>query len=311
MKDKLSRIWKFLIKPSRTFDLICYGLFAGLSIASILMLNFSPTSPPQLILYSGMGITFFYCVYLFIRYDYFAIKSYFKGVKIRLSKKNRFLNRLFNDTYFRTMLGTTFSLILGIGFVTYNAIAGLIYHSVWNGSISVYYGFLVSIRVVFILSEYIFHRKEMAEDIKDDYRNRIFKAEGVLLILLNIALIAPVTILALSKKQVHLPMWVAIAEACYTFYKVIACIYSFARSRKNGNLFVKGIKNLNLTSATITMLSLENTMILTFSQNPSDMQLLMIMSAFVVMLINLSIALLTYLRGKKYVENTIIKEEQL
>ncbi len=311
MKEKLLKLWNFLIAPNKTFSLICYGLFAGTSIATIVMLCLLPASPLLLVLYSGMGITFFYCTYLFIRYDYFIIKNAFKSAKLRLSSKNKLLNKYFNDTYFRTMLGTIFSLVLGLGFVAYNAIAGLLYHSVWNGSISIYYGFLVAIRAVFLISEFIFHKKDFEEIKKNEYRNKIFKSEGVLLLLLNVALIAPVTILALSKKQVYLPMWVAIAEASYTFYKVIACIYSFAKSRKSANLSIKGIKNLNLTSATVSMLSLENTMILTFSEEPNTMQLLMIMSAFVVMLINLSIAILTYKSGKKLVNNTNIKEEQL
>ena len=311
MKEKLMEIYQFLIKPTKAVSLLCYGLFLLFSIVSIILACTIPSSILTTIFYSGMGITFFYCAYLFIRYDYKKVRDSYRKTKAWLSSKSKFLNRLINDSYFSTMLGTILSLILGVGFVAYNAVAGLIYHSVWNGSISIYYGFLVAIRVLILASELYLHKKDLSGTEKELFRTKIFIAEGVLLLLLNVALIAPVTILALSKKQVSMPMWVAIADACYTFYKVIACVYSFVKHRKNSNLSIKGIKRLNLTCATISTLSLENTMILTFSENPSDMQLLMIMSALAVMLINLSVALLTYLGGKKSKENISKKEETI
>lgn len=311
MKEKFMEIYQFLIKPTKAVSLLCYGLFLLFSIVSIILACTIPSSVLTTIFYSGMGITFFYCAYLFIRYDYKKVRDFYRKTKVWLSSKSKFLNRLINDSYFSTMLGTILSLILGVGFVAYNAVAGLIYHSVWNGSISVYYGFLIVIRVVILISELYLHKKDLSDTEKELFRTKVFIAEGVLLLLLNVALIAPVTILALSKKHVSMPMWVAIADACYTFYKVIACIYSFIKHRKNSNLSIKGIKRLNLTCATISTLSLENTMILTFSENPGDMQLLMIMSALAVMLINLSVALLTYLGGKKSKENISKKEETI
>lgn len=311
MKEKFTKIYEFLIKPPKAFSLLCYGLFVLFSAISITLACTIPTSIVTTIFYSGMGVTFFYCAYLFIRYDYKKIRDSYRKTKAWLSSKSRFLNRLINDSYFSTMFSTILSLILGVGFVTYNAVAGLIYHSVWNGSISVYYGFLIVIRVVILASELYLHKNDLSDTEKELFRAKIFISEGVLLLMLNVALIAPVTILALSKKQVNMPMWVAIADASYTFYKVIACIYSFIKHRKNSNLSIKGIKRLNLTCATISILSLENTMILTFSENPSAMQLLMIMSALAVMLINLSVALLTYLGGKKTKENINKKEETI
>ncbi len=314
MKEKFRKMYEFLKKPTLWFELMCYGVFVVASALCILFLCLGGFEAILPVTYSIMGVTFFYCTYLFVRYDYKAIKSYFRSLKVRLSQKSKLLDGLFNNIYFRTNLATAFSLLLGIGFVCYNAYAGLKFHSVWNGSISIYYSFLVVIRVLFLIYEMVLIKhNEMGNSQKDQLRAKMFRFEGILLILLNIALIAPVTILALSKKQVNLPMWVAIVNACYAFYKIIVCVYSFVKTRKNTALSIKGIKNLNLTSAIITMLSLENTMILTFSESPSDMQLLMIFSALGTMIINLVIAIRTYLignaevkklKGENYDENT-------
>lgn len=312
MKEKLKQVYEFFKKPPLWFGLLCYGLFLAFSALCILFLCLGGFETLLLILYSGMGITFFYCTYLFIRYDYRTIKMAFRSLKAKLSQKSKLMDNLFNNLFFRTTLATSFSLLLGIGFVTYNAYAGLKYHSVWNGSTSIYYGFLVAIRVLFLICEAVLTKGHNLDDAQKNLtRAKMFRFEGILLILLNVALIAPVTILALSKKQVDLPMWVAIVNASYAFYKIIVCVYSFVKTRKTAPLSIKGIKNLNLTSALITMLSLENTMILTFSKTPKDMQLLMIFSALAVMLFNLFIATRTYTLGKRAVqiESSTLKGE--
>lgn len=307
MKEKFKKVLIFLKQPNLLFSLICYGLFAitaGLTIA-FLCLNISSRTVLML-LYSVMGITFFYCAYLFVMFDFKKIKNAFKSLKTRLSQKSSFLNKLFNDTYFRTMLFTSISLLLGFGFVAYNAFAGIYYQSIWNGSISVYYMLLVLIKMLFLIGEYkLTKNKNITNEQKNLKRITMFKNEGWLLIFLNIVLIVPVVLLITSQKNVNLPMWVAIADATFSFYKMITCIYSFVKSRKNNNFSIKGIKNLNLVSACVTILSLTYTMIITFSEEVSaGIHTLMILSAVAVVCVNMWIALLTLKQGKKQLINT-------
>lgn len=253
-------------------------------------------------LYGGLGITFFYCAYLFIRFDFKKIRLACKNAKGKLSQKSKLLNKLFNDIYFRTILGTCLSLFLGICFVVYNAFAGIYYHSVWNGSISVYYGLLVVIKISFLYGEFSLVKKGLSQEETEFKRAKMFRLEGVLLLLVNIALICPITLLALSKKEVNLPVWVAIASACYTFYKMIVCTHSFIKTRRQDNLSIKGLKNLNLMGALVTLLSLENTMIITFSEGEMEgMKILMIISSLIVMVLLLTLATLTFIKGKKEV----------
>lgn len=262
------------------------------------------------IFYAGMGLTFFYSIYLFIILDYPNIKKFFIDLKNKICQKSKFINALFTSRYARTMTTTTFSLFLGVCFVGYNAFVGLYFHSIWNGSISIYYGLLVAIRIVFLWGEYRISREDRQEEEKDLKRAKMFKLGGVLLLCVNMALVIPVTLLATAQKNVNLPMWVAIANAGYTFYKVSGCIYSFIKTRRESILTIKGIKNLNLTSATVSLLSLENIMIITFSESiDSGMEIMMMLSAFVAMIINIWIAVTTLTLGKKEVakcENELI-----
>lgn len=301
MKEKLRKIFHFLKKPNAIFSCLCYGLFFAFTTLAFVFLFCGISQTLLYIAYSLMGVTFFYCCYLFIMYDFKKIKLSLKNLKLKIASKSKFLNKLFYDIYYRTLLFTYFSLFLGICFVGYNAFAGLYYHSIWNGSISVYYALLVIIRIVFLLCENkILHSENISEIEKNFKRAKIFKAEGILLICVNITLVVPITLLATSQKDVNLPMWIAIADACFTFYKMTICIYSFVKTRKNDNLAIKGIKNLNLVSACVSLLSLENTMIITFSTEiESGMKIIMILSSFLVFVINMWISISTIITGNK------------
>lgn len=312
MKKKFKSFINFLLKPNLIFTILCYVTFFLSTILTIIFLCLQASTTFMTICYSIMGVTFFYSIYLFIIFDYKKLKGTYIKLRDNLCSKSKFINKLYTQAYFRTMMATCFSLFLGICFVGYNAFAGIYYHSIWNGSISIYYLFLVAIRITILISEYKINKNSQLKDDEISIKRlKTFKLEGELLICVNLALIAPITLLATIQRDVSLPYWIAIANAGYTFYKVITCIYSFLRSRKDTNLSIKGIKNLNLTSACVSLLSLENTMILTFSESiDSSMQILMILSSLTCTIINNWIAIATLISSKKiekkyYKENVI------
>lgn len=301
MNEKLKNIYEFLKKPKLWFTILCYILFAVFGVLAIVFVCLEKTGFLMYFAYSGMALTFFYCCYLFIRYNFRAIRNWYKNSKRKLMDKNKIVNGYFTDTYSRTMINTIFSLILGVCFVAYNVFVGLYYNSIWNGSIAIYYLFLVAIRVLYLFGEYKLVKDLNSSEIeKSIKRAKMFTFGGVLMLLLSLALVVPVTLLAFSQKQVSLPMWVAIADATFVFYKLGTCIYSFIKTRKSNVLSVKGLKNLSLTAVCVSMLSLENTMIITFSEGADNsMQIITILSALAVMVINLIIAILTIRSGRK------------
>lgn len=273
------------------------------AVLSIIFSVYEISSIAKYICYTGLGIGFFYGLYLFIAWDFRKVKNFFKAKTQVLASKSKFVNKYVNDIYFRTMLLSTFSMIIGVIFVGYNAITGIIYKSVWNGSIAVYYFLLLCIRCYILANELKIHKNNFTEDEVALKRAKVFRIEGVLLVCLDIALIMPVTLLALFQRNINLPMWVAIGNAVYTFYKVIICIIGFSKTRKNNILSIKGLKNLNLTDALVSLLSLESTMIITFSDGTEpSMMILISMSAFVVLLIGVLTAVLTLVKGSKHVK---------
>lgn len=309
MREKLKNLLDFLKKPNLLFTLICYFLFAGFGVLAIVFACQKRVDFLMYFAYVGMAITFFYCVYLFVRFDCKAIVKSFKSSKQKLMLKSKIIHGYFNDYYTKTMINTMFSLVLGACFVAYNAFVGLYFHSVWNLSIAVYYLVLVGIRIMYLVGEYKSSKSDLNKQKIEAIRAKMFVFGGILMLVLSFALALPVTLLVLSKKQTVLPMWVAIADACYVFYKISVCIYEFIKTRKSDVLSVKGIKNLNLTAAAVSLLSLENTMILTFSDGvDSSMMIIMVLTAFVIMLIDIVVAIATIISGKRELNKQKMQE---
>lgn len=305
MKEKFKKIYEFLKRPNLFFTLLCYVMFALFGSLAIVFVCQNKTGFWMYFAYSGMAVTFFYCAYLFARFDCKRLIKSFKNLKEKSMQKSKIINGYFSDYYTKTMIKTIISLALGVCFVAYNLFVGLYYHSIWNTSIAVYYLLLVGIRVLYLVGEYKLNKnQELGNREIEEKRAKMFVFGGALMLMLSFTLIVPVTLLAMSKKQVTLPMWVAIADACYVFYKVTMCIIEFVRTRKNNVLSVKGIKNLNLTAVAVTLLSLENTMILTFSEGEErSMMILMALMALAVMVISIWVAISTIVGGKRELRN--------
>ncbi len=312
MNNKIKQVYEFFKKPKLWFTILCYILFVAFGVLSIVFVGLEKNGLPMILAYSGMAVTFFYCCYLFIRYDLKALIKSYKNLKQKAMEKNKIVHGYFNDYYSKVMINTIFSLILGIVFVSYNLIVGLYFQSVWNVSMAVYYLFLVGIRVLYLVGEYKLSKKQEINEIETNTkRAKLFIFGGILMLLLSIALLAPVSLLAMSKKQVDLPMWVAIADAAYVFYKLTMCIYSFIKTRKSDILSVKGIKNLELTTVAVALLSLENTMILTFSEGIDfSMKIITILTAFAVMVLNIWVSIVTISGGRKELK-TINNNEKI
>lgn len=56
----------------------------------------------------------------------------------------------------------------------------------------------------------------------------------------------------------------AITIAAYTTYKIIMSAINFSKAKKNGNLSVKMLRNVNLVDALVSVLSLQYALVMTF-----------------------------------------------
>lgn len=298
----MKKIVSFFVKPPFYFSLSIYLLFIVFSILSFVGLAYNLNSYIMNGFYAVLGITFFYGMYLFFSFDFKKLRSTYRNFLNKLSSKNKFLYYYINDLYFKTMFSSIFAFLMNLFFVVYNCLTAIFYHFLWNASISIYYFVLLFIRFYILSIEFKMHKKKWNDEQKAEKRIKIFKMEGFFLIVLDLAMVAPVTLIALLKKEVSYPMWIVILNAAFTFYKVIMCIKSFIKSRKSQNLTIRGLKNITLTEALVSILNLEYAMILTFSTQQDDLQqmhYLIMSTSFIVIVFDLIIAIITLYKSNK------------
>lgn len=181
-------------------------------------------------------------------------------------------------------------------FALYNAGLGIWYASLWHGSIGAYYILLSLLRGTLICAERSAGKKER-EDARS-WRKRVFKVTGALVLLMNAALAAPVTLMVLDRRPVRTGLIPAIASAAYTTYKISAAAVRLRRAR--GTILERELSMLRLVDALASVLVLQNTLIIAVEGGISrEMFRLAAISSGVILLLIFALSALWFARGRR------------
>ncbi|MDE5867413.1 MAG: hypothetical protein K2H02_00540 [Anaeroplasmataceae bacterium] len=208
-------------------------------------------------------------------------------------------NKIMKDYNFRTYWFSFFSFLASIAFAIYNAFLGIYYQSLFNGSIAVYYLLLIIVRMIIILFE--LHWTKLDSDKIENKRFGLFIGACPLLILINIALIVPISLMVLNQKNVLMGLIPAIAMAAYTTFKITMAIINYKKTRKNDHLSIRALRIINMIDALVSILSLQNTLIVVNGGSQSeDMMILSGVSSLVIILSILIIIIISLIRALKF-----------
>ncbi len=182
----------------------------------------------------------------------------------RQRTKREYVKRLKNDYEFRTFVTSGLSFFCTALFAGYNAFLGLAYKTAWNLGIAVYYAVLIVARSWVYSAEYKYHRANLSEIQKEQKRKGLLLWQSVLLFLLDSALVAPIILMLLQKREIRYSETAAIAVAAYTVYKAVFGSVNYAKTRKFANTSVKILRNIYFKDALVSVLLLQYTLIVTF-----------------------------------------------
>ena len=154
-------------------------------------------------------------------------------------------------------------------FAFYNGFLGIYHDSMWNGTICAYYLMLSLLRGLIIDSAKRINRGEIEETSRD----KAFLAISSLLLILNISLIIPVSIMVRQQKPVRLTMIPAIAMAAYTTYKTIMASINLGRRKVSSNSLILLLLTISFIDALVSILTIQNTLIMVKS-NGGDLGML-------------------------------------
>lgn len=190
--------------------------------------------------------------------------------QIKLLRKKR------SESYsFKTFISSTASLCVTILFALYHGFLGLAASSIWHGSICVFYLLLVVIRGIILLTEY--RIKSEREEEKQRWRRKTFLITSVLLLLLNLSLMLPISLMVLLQNQVNIGKIPAIAMAAYTTYKITMALIHIRR-QKIYHVLIRELRTINLIDALVSILTLQSTLIMVNSGPAEETNMLTLSS---------------------------------
>lgn len=223
------------------------------------------------------------------------------GNNAAFQKIQRFLKKCKKDYIFKTITSTILSFCVTVLFAFYNGFLGIHLLSIWHGSICMYYFLLAAIRGMILLTEKNNRTKD--EKQKSECRRRAFFISVIMLLLLNLSLILPISLMVIMKKAVNMGIIPAITMATYTTYKItMASIHIHKQKRSNhNNVLVAELRIINFIDALISILTLQNTLIMVNQTKPNnhDMLTLSAVSSAVIYIVIIFITVSLLIRGLK------------
>lgn len=200
----------------------------------------------------------------------------------------RYAERWKKDFNFKTLINAAGSFFITTAFALYNGFLGIYYRSVWNGCICVYYILLAVTRGIIPITE----KKNLSRAEKADaYRKRTFKITSVVILLMNLALVVPISLMVLDSRPVNMGLIPAIAMAAYTTYKVVIASINIKRMKRSSNILVRELRTINFIDALVSVLTLQNTLIIVNrTEESGDMFVLTAVSSAVIYLVILALS---------------------
>lgn len=219
----------------------------------------------------------------------------------RFDKLKPFLKNWKKDYIFKTLASSVISFTATILFALYNGFLGIRLLSIWHGGICVFYLLLAAIRGIILLTEKN-NRIRVAKQ-KSECSQRTFIISAFILLLLNLALVLPISLMVVLKRPVNMGLIPAISMATYTTYKLtMASIHIQKQKRSNHNdILIVELRTINFIDALVSILTLQNTLIMVnqTKSNGNDMLVLSAVSSAAIYAIIIFVTVRLLIKGLK------------
>jgi hypothetical protein len=199
-----------------------------------------------------------------------------------------------SDYDFKTVTAALGSLAVTAVFALYNGFLGIYHASLWHGTICVYYIVLVVLRGFIIAAR----NRSLRDRDPERTQKKSFVISAALLLLLNICLVLPVSLMAIRQKPVDLSLIPAIAMAAFTTYKIVMASVNLRKKRKSSDSFVRLLRTISFIEALVSILTLQNTLIMVNLKDESrEMLTLSAVTSAAVMLTVLALSVAAMVKG--------------
>lgn len=218
-------------------------------------------------------------------------------------KRNPLGEKFFEDYTFRIILSTMPTFLINVAYTVYNGVLGVMHQSEWFITMAVYYSLLGIMRYHAVHTGRKISRMEDQSLVKKKELS-VIKTEGILLLLLNLALSGVVLLTIVQDTAKRYSEIMVITIAAYTFYKIITSVINMIKVRKLQSPILITIRNISVADALVSVLTLQMTMLASFqgrsTLNINQMNAMTGMAACILIsLLGISMIYYSYKRNKK------------
>lgn len=240
------------------------------------MLFWDSTDPIRIVTYV---ISFYALTVWCLRFP--AIIRFCKSFK----SENKYAKRWLEDVHLRVKVTLIGNVLWNTAYALFQLGLGISHKSAWFYSLAGYYFSLAIMR--FFLMRHTIHHQPGAKMRTELLRYRLC---GWIFLIMNLALSGIMLYMIHENRMVRHHEITTITMAAYTFTSLTMSIINTVRYRKYNSPVFSASKIISLTSACVSMLTLESTMLATFSteQMPIETQILFLaltgaaVSAFII-----------------------------
>lgn len=253
------------LKAPHGFWLVFLYILAAASIAGSILLVTLWSDYTQL---QFLAYILFALAALLLAYTVYTIIYFVPRIKRQVTnwaQKYEFTDKLLHTYGFRTIIFAIGSLTVSFAYAVFNGTIAILSLSVWYGALAVYYAMLASMRGGIL---FYHKRKRKSEESVFELKKReirTYRACGILLVCLPLALSAAVVQMMLSRRSFMYAGMMIYVAAAYTFTKVVMSIVNLIKARKNDDMTVRAIRNINFADALVSLIALQTAMIREFS----------------------------------------------
>lgn len=218
--------------------------------------------------------------------------NFFKTVK----NENKYMKKWFSDVHLRMNVSLYASLIWNVSFAIFQLGLGFYHQSFWFYSMFAYYVMLGVMRFFLVK-----HTRKFKANEQKEIELKKYIISGWLLLFMNLALAVIVFFIVYWNKTFNHHMITTIALATYTFVTFTFAIINLVKYRKYKSPIYSAAKSISLIAGSVSMLTLETTMLTTFgtTEDPLFNQLMLSLTGAAVIAFAITMAIIMIVKGHK------------
>ena len=207
------------------------------------------------------------------------------------------LHKRIESDWFKALSSSAMSALINIAFTLYNMIFGIVKRSMWHGTIGVYYLLLAGVRTMIVMSQK--QTLTGGEKSSEQMHRRTYIITHIILLLMNISLIVPITVMVRGEREYTLGLTPAIISAAYTTYRLTSSIVGYRHSKKADDILITEQSVINMIDSLTAVLTLQNTLLMANGGVSGNMKTLCAWTSGGILLVIVLLTIVSFLRLRK------------